>query len=90
MSETIEQMTYRLMVAAVPRKDFPSFDVSVKSTFFHNMSKIIELAIAEERDACARICDELWRTKEMGFAKHYECATAIRSRGAAPKDEVSE
>lgn len=43
-------------------------------TFFH-------AAQAMERDACAKVCDELWTQGVPGHAK--DCANAIRNRSAA-------
>lgn len=38
----------------------------------------IDLAIAVEREACAKVCDERERANLYGFK---ECAAAIRARG---------
>ena len=50
--------------------------------------KLIVLARADEREACAKICETLWNTPTNGMAteeKAYgdECAAAIRARGQA-------
>ena len=39
---------------------------------------VIYQAAAEEREACAKLCDYLWEYKA---SEAYECATAIRKRG---------
>ena len=39
----------------------------------------IDAAVAKEREACARVCDELERANLYGVK---ECAAAIRARGA--------
>lgn len=36
----------------------------------------VQAAVLEEREACARLCDDLWQ--EDGTA--YDCRTAIRAR----------
>lgn len=38
---------------------------------------LVNLAIEKEREACAKVCDDLW--EDDGTA--YECAEAIRARG---------
>ena len=40
---------------------------------------LVNLAIEQEREACAKVCDDLW--EDDGTA--YECAEAIRARGQA-------
>ena len=73
MNETIEEKAQRLLKLATTEliDDLPSY-----------VEKMIELAIAEEREACAKIADV---TSWGGDA-----ADLIRARSAAPKDEVSE
>jgi hypothetical protein len=43
------------------------------------VERLAELVAAEEREACAKVCDDLW--EDDGTA--YECAEAIRARGQA-------
>jgi hypothetical protein len=40
---------------------------------------LVNLAIEQEREACAKVCDDLW--EDDGTA--YDCAEAIRARGQA-------
>ena len=40
---------------------------------------LVNLAIEQEREACAKVCDDLW--EDDGTA--YDCADAIRARGQA-------
>jgi hypothetical protein len=40
---------------------------------------LVNLAIEQEREACAVVCDDLW--EDDGTA--YDCAEAIRARGQA-------
>jgi len=38
---------------------------------------LVNLVIEQEREACAKVCDDLW--EDDGTA--YDCAEAIRARG---------
>ena len=44
------------------------------------IAEAIRAAIAEERAACARVAEEVWRSADDGTA--IEAAAAIRARGA--------
>ena len=44
---------------------------------YHWETDAIKAAVLIEREACARLCDDLW--EDDGTA--YECAEAIRARG---------
>jgi hypothetical protein len=46
---------------------------------YHWEADAIKAAVLIEREACARLCDDLW--EDDGTA--YECAEAIRARGQA-------
>ena len=46
---------------------------------YHWEADAIKAAIKIEREACAKLCDDLW--EDDGTA--YECAEAIRARGQA-------
>jgi len=52
-----------------------------------HFANLIEAAVrAEEREACARLCETLWDTPDNGMATEEQsygdaCATAIRARG---------
>ena len=46
---------------------------------YHWEADAIKAAVKIEREACARLCDDLW--EDDGTA--YECAEAIRARGQA-------
>lgn len=41
-----------------------------------DVDEVIAKAVAAEREACAKVCDDLW--EDDGTA--YDCAVAIRSR----------
>ena len=60
--ETIEQKTYRIGKLTIPAWDrdaFPTFEESLEDDYFISACKMIEMAIAEERKACAEVCDAL-------------------------------
>ena len=46
---------------------------------YHWEADAIKAAVLIEREACARLCDDLW--EDDGTA--YDCAEAIRARGQA-------
>lgn len=85
IGESIEEKVERILRSIVHNDDRPAQGL---------ICKIVELAIAEEREACARICDDKhysWHFTcgEESVSGPRECADLIRQR-AAPKDEVSE
>jgi hypothetical protein len=45
----------------------------------NNIMRFAALVASAEREACAKVCDDLW--EDDGTA--YECAEAIRARGQA-------
>ena len=51
----------------------------MKGQPYHWEADAIKAAVLIEREACARLCDDLW--EDDGTA--YECAEAIRNRGQA-------
>jgi len=51
----------------------------MKGQPYHWEADAIKAAVLIEREACARLCDDLW--EDDGTA--YECAEAIRARGQA-------
>jgi hypothetical protein len=51
------------------------------TTFMDALKKIYESGALEEREACAKLCDEL--DKMRGYSYADKCATAIRARGQA-------
>ena len=86
MIESMKEKTRRLE-RIIKGKNAGKTDTFV----FSEVRKMIELAIAEEREAAARICERIprtgWKIGEESWAK--ESVALIRQR-AAPKDEVSE
>jgi hypothetical protein len=49
----------------------------MKGQPYHWEADAIKAAVLIEREACARVCDDLW--EDDGTA--YDCAEAIRARG---------
>ena len=46
-----------------------------------DIPKLIQLVRADEREACARVCEELGMATNGMYERNHECATAIRARG---------
>ena len=59
-----------------------------------NLERFAELVRADEREACAKVCETLWDTPNNGMATEEECygnecAEVIRARGeTAPPKEI--
>ena len=78
MTYNAEQITYMLAEAIDKDREYKSWHVSTK-----HLMTLVEMVVAEEREACAKVCDEIatedgW---EGGYA--YRCVEAIRARGQA-------
>lgn len=85
MIESMKEKTRRLE-RIIKGKNAGKTDTFV----FSEVRKMIELALAEEREACVQKA-ALWAlTKDMSSNLRLGLASAIRGRTAAPKDEVSE
>jgi hypothetical protein len=72
MTYTAEQITYMLADAIDKDREYKSWHVSTK-----HLMTLVEMAVAKEREACAKVCDD------MVLYTGYDCATAIRARGQA-------
>lgn len=62
------------------------FDPSSMTPILANLERLVDLAQAAEREACAKVCDaqgEEWDSDAVETYKNYAayCATAIRARG---------
>jgi hypothetical protein len=77
LSEYLERFV-ALVASAAQAKER---DASVGALSALNDTYEIELhkAIAEEREACAKVCDDLWKDNYTAYA----CSEAIRARGQA-------
>ena len=68
------------------------FDGVVHAAF--QLEAFAELVRADEREACAKVCETLWDTPNNGMATEEECygnecAEVIRARGeTAPPKEI--
>jgi len=76
MKYNAEQITYMLAEAIDQDREYKSWHVSTK-----HLMTLVERVVAEEREACAKLCNEIatedgW---EGGYA--YRCVEAIRARG---------
>ena len=95
INETIEEKTYRLMLAAALVTDPGiSFEEAIEHEEFKLNCRLVELAIAEEREANAVECDNLhqawrWDNEADSESGPRQCAKAIRQR-SAPKAEVNQ
>jgi len=95
-NETTKDQVRRLIAGIEPYYEKRPDLIKDDDYCFGFMVQVVELAIAEEREACAKICDEKhwdWSfgspEEESSTSGPKECAEAIRQR-SAPKDEVSE
>ena len=78
MKYNAEQVAFMLHEAIDQDREYKSWHVSTK-----HLMTLVEMVVAEEREACAKVCDEIatedgW---EGGYA--YRCVEAIRARGQA-------
>ena len=46
-----------------------------------NLKRFAALVRADEREACARVCDEFAQQDRTGYGVAEDCAVAIRARG---------
>ena len=84
MTYTAEQITYMLADAIDKDREYKSWHVSTK-----HLMTLVEMAVAKEREACAKVCDEMEeKAEEHGtecckWPTPSDCAYAIRARGQA-------
>ena len=71
MTYNAEQITFMLAEAIDQDREYKSWHVSTK-----HLMTLVEMVVAEEREACAKVCDEL-------LPLGNKCAYAIRARGQA-------
>ncbi len=92
-TETIEEKTYRLLQIANKNDEGVAIDSDFEGEMFNSLldntifklhCKMIELAIAEERENCIKVAEEWFEE-----ITDYDIRTYITQR-RAPKDEVSE
>ena len=78
MKYNAEQVAFMLHEAIDENREYKSWHVSTQ-----HLMTLVERVVAEEREACAKLCNEIatedgW---EGGYA--YRCVEAIRARGQA-------
>ena len=74
---TEEDEEFERMLAKIDWKHNPSKDSQLVSLRRWEIDEMIRLAVLEEREACANICEE-----EQGYKTAF-CALKIRARGQA-------
>ena len=75
MTYNAEQITFMLAEAIDQDREYKSWHVSTK-----HLMTLVERVVAEEREACAKVCDVQASTVA---ASAEVCAEAIRARGQA-------
>ena len=78
MKYNAEQVAFMLAEAIDENREYKSWHVSTQ-----HLMALVERVVAEEREACAKVCADIatedgW---EGGYA--YRCVEAIRARGQA-------
>ena len=59
------------------------FIINDENPMTHSLERFAALVAAAEREACAKVCDDLkWKEPPLNFAEN--CAAAIRARGQDP------
>ena len=48
-----------------------------------NLERFADLVRADEREACAKVCEDLGMATNGMYERNHECAAAIRARGQA-------
>ena len=46
-----------------------------------DIPKLIQLVRVDEREECAKVCEDLGMATNGMYERNHECATAIRARG---------
>jgi len=72
MKYNAEQITYMLAEAIDQNREYKSWHCSTQ-----HLMALVERVVAEEREACAKVCEE------PGWNAANWCAKAIRARGQA-------
>ncbi len=85
MTYNAEQITYMLAEAIDKDREYKSWHVSTK-----HLMTFVEMVVAEEREACARVCELMWHEwldspeeNEPNKPDAEDCYRAIRARGQA-------
>jgi len=74
MKYNAEQITYMLAEAIDQNREYKSWHCSTQ-----HLMALVERVVAEEREACAKVCEEYANDSRTGAT----CAAEIRARGQA-------
>jgi hypothetical protein len=74
MKYNAEQITYMLAEAIDQNREYKSWHCSTQ-----HLMALVERVVAEEREACAKVCEEYADDARTGAT----CARVIRARGQA-------
>jgi hypothetical protein len=77
MTYNAEQITYMLAEAIDQNREYKSWHCSTQ-----HLMALVERVVAEEREACAKLCDDLDDDVVDGLAG-WQYGEAIRARGQA-------
>lgn len=85
IKETLEEKTYRLFTksavdAGIRLEAIPPIHMYIGTPSFVVLTDILELGIAEEREACAKTCENIDAYEAYEPEVRQECADAIRAR----------
>ena len=72
-------MTREEIIRMAQEAQMPFYWRTGEITYLDKLERFAALVASAEREACAKVCDDLW--EDDGTA--YECAEAIRARGQA-------
>jgi hypothetical protein len=79
MTYNAEQITFMLADAIDQNREYKSWHVSTK-----HLMTLVERVVAEEREACAKVCDDMEEKAEgtecCKWPTPMDCAYAIRAR----------
>ena len=86
MTYSAEQITFMLAEAIDQNREYKSWHCSTQ-----HLMALVERVVAEEREACAKLCFEMWEkwmdadlSERDNLPRDAEdCAAAIRARGQA-------
>jgi hypothetical protein len=76
MTYNAEQITYMLAEAIDQNREYKSWHCSTQ-----HLMALVERVVAEEREACAKVCEQTNDGTPYNLAE--ACAEAIRARGQA-------
>ena len=78
MTYNAEQITYMLAEAIDQNREYKSWHCSTQ-----HLMTLVERVVAEEREACAKVCEEQMKGKSIWVKGAEACSLAIRARGQA-------